>query len=148
MARKMERGERALDERDAQERGEDYERTRSWTYTIEDNERWDEKLAQKEAKKDQGYIDPQSASERTYRRLVSQMKPDMKAYADQKAKATGQQPGPSSSSSSSALSVQRGPSSAVVKQDDLYAETNNLRYGTHKPDDVALDRVASYLNSE
>ena len=118
-ARKLERAERVLDERDAVERGEDFERMNSWKYTIEENDRWEEKIQEKEAKKDQGYLDAQSASERTYNRLIGQIKPD-------KNKSTKNTQG-----SSSDLTQDKG-----------------LQYGTHKPDDAALDRVAAHLNAE
>lgn len=118
-ARKLERAERLLDERDAVERGEDFERTRSWQYTIEENDKWEEKLKEKEAKKDQGYLDAQSASERTYNRLISQIKPDRNKNNT------------NAEGSSSELTQDKG-----------------LQYGTHKPDDAALDRVAAHLNAE
>lgn len=130
-ARKLERAEQTLDEHEARERGEDYERTRSWAYTIDENERWEEKLKQKELKRDQGYIDPLSASERTYRRLVSQIRPDRIAHAN----------GKTSEPSSSAMV-------SAAADDDVVARHDDLRYGMHKPDDAALDRVTAHLNAE
>ncbi|MCO5584892.1 hypothetical protein L7F22_038824 [Adiantum nelumboides] len=118
-ARKLERAERLLDERDAVERGEDFERTRSWKYTIEENDKWEEKLQEKEAKKDQGYLDAQSASERTYNRLIGQIKPDR---------------------NKSNINAQESSSELI--------QDKGLQYGTHKPDDAALDRVAAHLNAE
>lgn len=55
-SRKMEKAEKILDKRDAEENGEDWERSKAWGYSIEDNERWEEKLELQEQGKDQGAI--------------------------------------------------------------------------------------------
>jgi pre-mRNA-splicing factor SYF2 len=55
-SRKLEKAEKILDKRDAEENGEDWERSRAWGYSIEDNERWEEKLELQEQGKDQGAI--------------------------------------------------------------------------------------------
>lgn len=36
----------------------------------------------------------------------------------------------------------------MVRKEDLYADANNLSYGSHKPDESALDRVTAHLNAE
>ena len=55
-SRKLAKAERLLDERDQLERGEDIERNRNWSYTIEDSEAWEEKLDEKEERKDKGAV--------------------------------------------------------------------------------------------
>lgn len=55
-SRKLAKAEETLDERDAIERGEDYDRVRNWKYTIEDEEKWSEKLDAKEESRDKGII--------------------------------------------------------------------------------------------
>lgn len=55
-SRKLAKAEAALDERDALERGEDWERQKNWQYSIEDGERWEAKQAKKEETKDKGMI--------------------------------------------------------------------------------------------
>lgn len=52
--RKLDKAERTLEQRDALERGEDWERIRAMGYTIEDNDRWEDQLDAKEQTKDQG----------------------------------------------------------------------------------------------
>lgn len=124
-ARKLERAERLLDERDALERGEDFQRSKSWQYTIEENDRWEEKMQEKEAKKDQGYLDAQSASERTYNRLIGQIKPEKNR-------------------STHSANTHQSSSDPTVSS----TQNRGLQYGSHKPDDSALDRVAAHLNAE
>lgn len=151
IARKMAKAEKVLDERDAKERGEDVERQRAMGYSIEENEAWEAKLAKKAITKDQGAIDPQSAAERTYRRQINQLKPDLTTYDKQRASVLGASPlqSGSGSSSSAMTHTATGPSTGqVVKKDDLYGGINNLAYGDHKPDDAALDRVTQHLNQE
>lgn len=52
----MKKAEAVLDARDAEEAGEDIERTRNWNYSIADNEAWEAKLEQREQKRDKGDI--------------------------------------------------------------------------------------------
>lgn len=55
-SRKLAKAEETLDRRDAEERGQDWERMKNWRYTMEDEERWNEKLEAKEEKRDKGMI--------------------------------------------------------------------------------------------
>ncbi len=55
-SRKLAKAERLLDERDILERGEDIERNRNWQYSIEDSERWEERLEEKEEIRDKGAV--------------------------------------------------------------------------------------------
>ena len=55
-ARKLAKAERLLDERDLREAGKDVERHRAMNYTIEENEAWEAKLAEKEVSRDKGAI--------------------------------------------------------------------------------------------
>lgn len=56
IAKKLQKAEKTLDKRDAEERGDDWERSKAWGYSIEDNERWEEKLEKKEEGKDRGAV--------------------------------------------------------------------------------------------
>jgi len=53
---KLAKAERLLDERDLRESGEDVERHRAKSYSIEENEAWEKKLEEKERKRDKGAI--------------------------------------------------------------------------------------------
>lgn len=91
--------------------------------------------------------DANSSSERQYRRLVSQMKPGVKGSGEKQRDASGST---RAASSSSALAVRPESSTQgqMVRKNDLYPDASNLSYGTHRPDDAALDRVSAHLNSE
>ncbi|WFD21193.1 SYF2 splicing factor [Malassezia caprae] len=128
-AHKLAKAERLLDERDMRERGEDVERHRAMHYTIEENEAWEKKLEEKERTRDKGMIDFQDLAERSYQRQIRQLKPDHAAYAQQKhAEApTGER---------QLLRTGEAVSPAVAS------------YGTHAPDEDAVDRLVSHLNHE
>ena len=55
-ARKLADAEQTLEERDLREAGEDIERHRNFAYSIEDNDRWEDKLQEKERRRDKGVI--------------------------------------------------------------------------------------------
>jgi pre-mRNA-splicing factor SYF2 len=55
-SRKLAKAEKSLDERDMLERGEDIERNRNWAYSIEDSEKWEDKLERKEGTRDKGPV--------------------------------------------------------------------------------------------
>ena len=52
----MAKAERILEDRDLLERGENIERHRAKTYTIEENEAWEKRLEEKERSRDKGMI--------------------------------------------------------------------------------------------
>lgn len=142
-SRKLAKAEAVLDERDAKERGEDWERVRNWKYSIEDEERWEEMKAAKEERQDQGIIDDNTAGARSYARQLRGFKPDVEAYR--------QGSGSSSSNgkaanASSALVPKSGSSSTALVHGA--ANPNDLSYGAHRPNDDAIDRVVSHLNVE
>ncbi|EPQ32455.1 uncharacterized protein PFL1_00651 [Pseudozyma flocculosa PF-1] len=149
-SRKMAEAEKLLEERDLKESGEDVERHRNFGYSIEDNERWEAKLADKEQRKDKGLMDFKDMAERSYQRQIRSMKPDLSSYEAQRAALESQSAGGPASSSSSALTVRSGSgtSGQVVRREDLYRDASTVYYGDHKPTDEAIDRVVGHLNLE
>ncbi|CEH12660.1 Cyclin D-interacting protein GCIP [Ceraceosorus bombacis] len=146
-SRKFLKAERILDERDQLSRGEDPSRARNWAYSIEDAERWNEKLQSKEVRRDKGDEDAQSTAERGYNRKIKDMKPDLNGY--RKAKEADLGVGSASSSSSGALIRTASGSSQMARRGDVQIPTSqSLSYGTHKPNEEALDKVISHMNVE
>ena len=115
---RLAKAERTLEERDLLERGEDVARHRAKTYTIEENEAWERKLEEKERSRDKGMMDFQDLAERSYQRQLKRLTPDVARYQRDKA--------------ASADEAQRDPAA----------------YGTHAPDDDAVDRLVQHLNYE
>lgn len=140
-SRKLAKAEAVLDERDAKERGEDWERIKNWKYSIEDEERWEEMKDAKEERQDQGIIDTNSLAARSYARNIRSFKPDLAAY---KRENVGE--AEPSSSTSSALVRQSQPGQQVARRNEL--NPVDLSYGSHKPNDNAIDRVVSHINLE
>ncbi|PWN50927.1 SYF2-domain-containing protein [Violaceomyces palustris] len=148
-SRKLAEAEKILEERDIQERGDDPERYRNFAYSVEDNERWEEKLEEKERRKDRGAIDFQDAAERSYRRQIKSLKPDLAAYNAQRDQLNGGSKVAGASTSSQALTRKgSGSRGQVVKQEDLYRDANTLSYGDHKPSEQAIDKLIGHLNVE
>lgn len=117
---RLAKAERTLEERDLLERGEDVARHRAKTYTIEENEAWERKLEEKERSRDKGMMDFQDLAERSYQRQLKHFTPDVARYQRDKA------------------------ASAASNE----AEHDPAAYGTHAPDDDAVDRLVQHLNYE
>ncbi|WFD32912.1 SYF2 splicing factor [Malassezia sp. CBS 17886] len=144
-ARKLAKAERMLDERDMRERGQDVERQRAMQYTLEENEAWEQKLADKERSRDKGAVDFQELAERSYLRQVAQLKPDMAAYAQQKEAAAQRA---ASAPRSSALTVQDARAGPLAAADAPHLSHGAAAYGTHRPSEGAVDRLVSHVNHE
>ncbi|KAI6143224.1 SYF2 splicing factor-domain-containing protein [Pisolithus tinctorius] len=148
---------------EAEERGEDVERSKNWEWTIEENEKWEKKLARKARRADYEFHDDVHAAHRRYKKDLDFIKPDMEAYNKQKDQALGLAAGTllgsgsstPSGSSSSALTV-FDPSGAqmvpTVEQrmavDAFYRDANTLLYADNKPSEEAIDRLISKLNRD
>ncbi|WVQ77326.1 hypothetical protein IAR50_007010 [Cryptococcus sp. DSM 104548] len=132
---------------DAEEAGEDVERKKNWEYSIEDDERWAKKEAEKEAKQDQHFHNAEDDAWKRYNRNIRGTKADLMAYERQKEAALGLAPGtlvPIAGGSSSGA----GSSSALTKSEDLYRGADTLAYGDNKPSEEAVDRVMAKINKD
>ncbi|GAC97819.1 splicing factor [Pseudozyma hubeiensis SY62] len=132
-SRKLLKAEKLLQERDLRESGTDVERHRNLHYSLEDSETWDSKLEAKERRKDSGPGDFGDAAKRAYQRQLKTIKPDLAAYKKQT-----QQAGSSHLATPASLSLTRPDTRAH----------DELHYGTHQPNDDAVDRVITHLNAE
>ncbi|XP_063954264.1 pre-mRNA-splicing factor SYF2-like [Lytechinus pictus] len=72
------------DRKQAEARGEDYERVKMLNMSAEEAERFERKKKKKNP--DQGFADYEQATFRQYQRLTKQMKPDLDGYERQKEK--------------------------------------------------------------
>ncbi|KAE8258807.1 hypothetical protein A4X13_0g1438 [Tilletia indica] len=148
---KLQKAERILEERDILESGEDLDRARAWGYTVEDNEAWEKKLEESEERRDKGPVDFNTAAERSYQRQVRMLKPDLREYEKTMAEASAAAGSSSASSSSASQALIRtgSPAGALVRSEGAAASAADaFSYGTHKPNDVALERLAAHINNE
>ncbi|SPC65267.1 related to SYF2 - pre-mRNA-splicing factor [Ustilago sp. UG-2017b] len=143
-SRKLAKAESLLEQRDLRESGEDVERHRNMTYSLEDDEKWDKKLQQKETRKDQGTSDFGNAAQRAYQRQVRLLKPNIAEY--QKEKEERAKTYPNSPPSKPLVRKPKGTIENYAAR--VGEEAEEIHYGTHRPSDDAMDRVVQHLNHE
>ncbi|SCV69086.1 BQ2448_2106 [Microbotryum intermedium] len=139
LERKRQQAEAMGEKQQALETGEDLERKRAWDYTIEDNERWDNKVARKNRRAEFSFTDYDDIARRKYKKDMDVFKPDHKAYNSQRAAAHDAAALVASSSSNP-------DARALLAAQDLYRDANSFVYADHKPSEDAIDRVIGKIN--
>lgn len=131
---------------DADEKGEDLDRKKNWSYTIEENDEWEKRLARKKRRADFEYHDDVTTTHRKYKKDLDLLKPNLDAYNRQKEVALGLAPG-SLKGSPSASQVALIAAQAAGEQgvELLYRDANTLLYADNKPTEEAIDRVVDKL---
>ncbi|KAL7420117.1 Pre-mRNA-splicing factor SYF2 [Cryptotrichosporon argae] len=129
---------------DADASGEDLERRKAWEWSIEQNERWERKEKEKEARQDQHFHNAEDDAHKRYERNLRKTPADLAAYAKQREAALGAGAG----AASGARAVVAGPSSGLSRLDDFYRGADTLAYGDSKPSEEAVDRVISKINKD
>jgi len=97
-----------------------YERVRALEWTAEESDAWERKRARRE-NPDQGFADFEQSSARQNDRLAKNIEPDMENYEKQKQE---------------------------LGEDDFYANTKTLVYGSHKPTNEAVDKMCADLEKQ
>ncbi|KAF8558637.1 mRNA splicing factor SYF2 [Imleria badia] len=143
---------------EAEENGEDVERSKNWEWTIEDNENWEKKLARKARRADYEFHDDAHAARRRYKKDLDLLKPDLEAYNRQKEQALGlvagtlsksRSPTPSAGSSALISASKMVPTTEQwMAVDNFYRDANTLIYADNKPTEDAIDRVVGKINRE
>lgn len=82
--RKRKLAEELLKLREIEAEGLDSERIKNQTYSIEDVERWDEKVLDKKEKLDRGFTDFAQIAHKKYKKMISEFTPNISAYERQK----------------------------------------------------------------
>ncbi|KAI8815123.1 SYF2 splicing factor-domain-containing protein [Cladochytrium replicatum] len=130
--KKRKEAELLLEKQRAEEEGDDFERTRSMSWSVEDVNRWQEKQEKKAFRADEAFTDFQQAAAKKYKKLVDGLKPNIKQYNDQKH-----------------LSQLRAGSTGGVG-DDFYRDANSMAYARAEdkaaPEDV--ERVVKDLEKQ
>ncbi|KAL5520749.1 SYF2 [Sanghuangporus sanghuang] len=140
---------------EAEERGEDAERSKNWEWTIEENEEWERKKRRKERNADFEFHDEEQQARKRYKKDLAFLKPDLETYNKQKQLALGSGAAASSSSSVSNALTTFDPSGGAITSyeqqraaESLYRDANTLLYADNKPSEEAIDRVVEKLNLE
>ncbi|OCB89175.1 SYF2-domain-containing protein [Sanghuangporus baumii] len=100
---------------EAEERGEDAERSKNWEWTIEENEEWERKKRRKERNADFEFHDEEQQARKRYKKDLAFLKPDLETYNKQKQLALGSGAAASSSSSVSNALTTFDPSGGAVR---------------------------------
>ncbi|PVU88185.1 hypothetical protein BB561_005984 [Smittium simulii] len=82
--RKRKEAQELLLKQKIEDSGLDYERLRSWNYSIEGVSKYNKKLEEKEKNTVIGFADYNDVSQRKYNKLVKELKPDVELYKYQK----------------------------------------------------------------
>ncbi|KAF8843481.1 SYF2-domain-containing protein [Paxillus ammoniavirescens] len=147
---------------EAEENGEDVERSKNWEWTIEDNENWEKKKARKARRADYEFHDDAHAARRRYKKDLDLLKPDVEVYNRQKEQvlrlvsgALSQSGSSTPSGSSSAITTFDVAGSQMVPtteqrmaMDNFYRDANTLLYADNKPTEDAIDRVVGKINRD
>ncbi|KIJ64780.1 hypothetical protein HYDPIDRAFT_131885 [Hydnomerulius pinastri MD-312] len=145
---------------EAEENGEDVERSKNWEWTIEDNDNWEKKKARKARRADYEFHDDAHAARRRYKKDLDLLKPNLEAYNRQKEQVLGLAAGSLSrsstpSGSSSALTTFDATGGQMIPTteqrmavDNFYRDANTLLYADNKPTEEAIDRVVGKINQD
>ncbi|KAG4303230.1 hypothetical protein PCK1_000568 [Pneumocystis canis] len=135
---KRQDAEKKLEKQEVIERGEDYERKRAWDWTIDESERWDQRMKEKQEARDKSlFADYTQAAQHSYEKLMRKFKPDLEAYEKERAKVIGN--GKSSTEDASEI---------MNTYESFYRDANFLGFANSKPSKKAIDRLVDDLNKQ
>jgi pre-mRNA-splicing factor SYF2 len=121
---------------DAEARGEDFERKRAWDWTIDESEKWDQRMEEKQAHRDnQAFQDYRQDSQRVYERQVRNLKPDMEQYEKEKMAAVEK------AAASGGLDIVE----TADKDGTFYSTADSTGFVEHRPDKANIDRLVKDL---
>ncbi|PQE19825.1 hypothetical protein CJF32_00008764 [Rutstroemia sp. NJR-2017a WRK4] len=128
---------------DAEARGEDFERKRAWDWTIDESEKWDQRMEEKQAHRDnQAFQDYRQDSQRVYERQVRNLKPDMEQYEKEKMAAVEKA---AASGGLDIVETADGELIAVDKDGTFYSTADSTGFVEHRPDKANIDRLVKDL---
>lgn len=130
---------------DAEAAGEDFERKRAWDWTIEESEKWDERMAEKaRRKKDVAFQDYRHEAGKVYERQVERMTKDMterkQGYEREKQDAIDKAV---KSGGLEIVETETGELIAVDRDGAFYSTADSTGFVQNKPDKDAVDRLVN-----
>ena len=132
---------------DVEEDGDDFERRRAWDWTVEESERWDERLAEKKAKREGVYFqDYSKEAGKVYDRQIGQMN---KTGGDERREAYEREKNEAieravRSGGLEIVETESGELIAVDRDGSYYSTADSLNSTvSNKPDKAAVDRLVA-----
>ncbi|KAF9983290.1 hypothetical protein BGZ75_005259 [Mortierella antarctica] len=127
--RAREDAEKLMAKRDAEEAGEDYERSQFWGYSAESVERWNEKQEAKRVRMDNKFTDWDQVNHKKYLKQVAELKPNLAAYNAKK---------------EAAMHTNEDGELVVSSDSGFYRDANSVAFlSDAKPSALAVDRLAA-----
>ncbi|KAF9286980.1 hypothetical protein BGZ68_002360 [Mortierella alpina] len=127
--RAREEAEKLMAKRDAEEAGEDYERSQFWGYSAESVERWTEKQEAKRIRMDNKFTDWDQVNHKKYLKQVAELKPNLAAYNAKK---------------EAAMHTNEDGELVVSSDSGFYRDANSVAFlSDAKPNALAVDRLAA-----
>ncbi|KAF9962199.1 hypothetical protein BGZ72_009275 [Mortierella alpina] len=127
--RAREEAEKLMAKRDAEEAGEDYERSQFWGYSAESVERWSEKQEAKRIRMDNKFTDWDQVNHKKYLKQVGELKPNLAAYNAKK---------------EAAMHTNEDGELVVSSDSGFYRDANSVAFlSDAKPNALAVDRLAA-----
>ncbi|KAG0007214.1 hypothetical protein BGZ80_004934, partial [Entomortierella chlamydospora] len=127
--RLREEAEKLIAKRDAEEAGEDYERSQFWNYSAESVEKWNEKQEAKRIRMDNKFTDWDQVNHKKYLKQVGELKPNLAAYNAKK---------------EAAMHTNEDGELVVASDSGFYRDANSVAFlSDDKPDTLAVDRLAA-----
>lgn len=128
---------------DSEAAGEDFERKRAWDWTIEESEKWDERLAEKARRKQAAaFADYGQEAGKVYERQVGLMSKEHKDRKEQyhrdKRDAIDRA---IKSGGLEIVETETGELIAVDKDGSFYSTADSTRFVDNRPDRAAVDRL-------
>ncbi|KAJ1965464.1 pre-mRNA-splicing factor SYF2 [Dipsacomyces acuminosporus] len=120
--------------------GSDYERSRFWSYSAEQVEKYEEKKRKRQDNVERGFTDFAQVNQRKYERDIAKFKPDLVTYEREKAEGT---------SGSSHSPVGHKPNPKNVERLVKTVEAQQKKRGAlHRPKVDDEDESVSYINEK
>ena len=144
--RKKDIAQHKLLQADVEAQGEDFERKRAWDWTIEESERWDERVAEKQRRRDEvAFADYNQEAGKIYERQVGLMgKKGVGWDARKEAYERSKREAIEASVRSGGLEIvetEGGELIAVDKDGSFYSTADGTAAFSNKPDKAAVDRL-------
>ncbi|GAB7362844.1 hypothetical protein MBLNU230_g3147t1 [Neophaeotheca triangularis] len=145
ITRKRDVAQHKLLKADTEAAGEDFERKRAWDWTVDESEKWDERMAEKEAAR-QGvaFSDYTQEANKVYERQLKQMnraggdKERLERYEQDKREMMEKR---IKSGEVELVEAEDGELIAVDRNGSFYSTAESTGFVNNKPDKAAVDRL-------